>query len=340
MKMKILKFIAVYFVVGYLMLTVIPMSFALSSERNKPELGQIQTDDETDLKFLETVSIMSAQINEEEFRLKDEATGEVISVKEREFLFSTLACEMSPEAPDEALKAQVVAANTYYSLIREENASLEYDFTWNSTLPSIYKPKDEIINSWGDKATEFEQKFYSLIDSVKDVTVVYENELACTSYFAVSNGQTLPAQDVWGEDYPYLTSVASPYDILSSAYTSTATVSLEDVKEIALATWPEGVFNFDLPPEQWFSEITYSLGGAVSSINLCGFTMTGGEARDAFSLKSSTFIVEYTENGFLFSTKGYGHGVGMSQTGAMYMAYEGATYIEILNWYYPGTIVE
>ena len=67
----------------------------------------------------------------------------------------------------------------------------------------------------------------------------------------------------------------------------------------------------------------------------------GTEIRKIFSLRSSNFDVEYDsqKENFIFKVKGYGHGVGMSQTGAQYMAKQGADYQKILSWYYPNTSI-
>ncbi len=337
-KMKKMRFVILYLLIAYLVLTLIPMSFALSIQNEMKMEEALKNAKEP--KFVETLSKIDLDYDSENFRLFDEFTNEISVVGQDEFLFCTTMCEMSPDAPVEALKAQLVAANTYYSLLREENAQNEYDIVWNSSMASIYKPKEEIINSWGDKAVEYEEKVNVVIEEVGDKNVIYDSSLACTSYFAVSNGKTEDAKDVWGgEDYPYLVSVASPYDTLSTNYESKVNISKEEIEQIVTTRWPDGRFDFSLDTKDWFTDITYTLGGGVKSIKICGFTITGDEARSAFSLKSTSFEVEANQTGFVFSVKGYGHGVGMSQTGAMYMAFEGADYIEILNWYYPGTTV-
>ncbi len=338
MKVKITKFLLMYLVIAYVVLTLIPMSFALSVQNKINEEEAIKNADEP--KFIETAAKIDLDYDTQNFRLFDEASETIETVSSEEFLFCTVMCEMSPDAPEEALKAQMVAANTYYSLLREENAENDYDIVWNSSLPSIYKPKEEILNSWGDKAAEYEEKVNVIYDTVKDENVIYDNSLACTSYFAVSNGKTEDAKDVWGgEDYPYLVSVASPYDVLSTNFTSQVLLTADEIKEIMTSTWPEGKYDFSLDYKDWFSDVVYTLGGGIKTIKICGFTITGDEARRAFELRSSSFEVVSSESGFTFMVKGYGHGVGMSQTGAMYMAHEGATYLEILNWYYPGTTV-
>ena len=80
---------------------------------------------------------------------------------------------------------------------------------------------------------------------------------------------------------------------------------------------------------------------AVKQIKICGTTLEGSAVRDAFKLRSQTFDLSYNkEKGFTFTVRGYGHGVGMSQYGANYMALQGSTYIEILSWYYKDCKLE
>ena len=68
--------------------------------------------------------------------------------------------------------------------------------------------------------------------------------------------------------------------------------------------------------------------------------LTGEEIRNAFSLRSSAFKITTTENEVTFKVSGYGHGVGMSQYGADFMARQGSTYEEILKHYYKNTEIQ
>ena len=64
------------------------------------------------------------------------------------------------------------------------------------------------------------------------------------------------------------------------------------------------------------------------------------EIREALSLRSACFTVKFAEDTFTFTVKGFGHGVGLSQYGADYMARQGADYKEILTHYYTGVTIE
>lgn len=272
----------------------------------------------------------------EVFRIYDESTKKTFSIPVLDFLKATVALEMSTDAPIEALKAQAVAARSVYTNMKEKSKE-SYDFTCNTAEHYVYAPDDYFKEIWGDSYDDNSSKLDDVISSVGSELLEYDGSAACATYFAISNGSTLSSEEVWGYDCPYLVNVASPYDYLNPGYETTITVSPDKVKEICLANWSDAKFNFDKDYSNWFSDIVYSTGGSVFSITVCGYGVTGAEARSAFSLRSTTFKVEYDGSNFVFGTKGYGHGVGMSQSGAIAMADEGASYTDILNWYYPGT---
>lgn len=274
-----------------------------------------------------------------DFLIKDVDTGDIITLTEEEFLLGTVCLEMSPLSPTDAIKAQVVAARTYYTYLKE-TSSQEYAFTYSSLNHTIYEDEEYFIALWGDDYDEYTKYVEDAIEETSGEVLVYEDEVACTVFCAMSNGTTLNSGEVWQEDLPYLSSVASPYDVLSSSYEKTTTFSTDEVKKIVEENFSDGVLNFDLDYDQWFTEIEYGTGSSVISTNICGYTVTGTEVRNAFGLRSTTYDIEYDGTKFIFSTKGYGHGVGMSQTGAIAMANVGATYEEILSWYYLDTEIK
>ena len=93
-------------------------------------------------------------------------------------------------------------------------------------------------------------------------------------------------------------------------------------------------------PEDIIGKAKTSKAGTVLKIKIAEKELTGEEIRNAFSLRSSAFKISATENEVTFKVSGYGHGVGMSQYGADYMARQGSTYKEILEHYYKGVTIE
>lgn len=268
------------------------------------------------------------------FTLQDRATGETLTVSEREFLMGTLACEMDLQSPAESLKAQTVAAYTYYAYQRMHNAPIECD-TGNWL---VYVPETAMRARWGENYDAHATVLAGVVDAVLGQTLTYQGELALTSYFAISPGSTEAAAHVWApdawEEHPYLQAVASPGDAFSDGYLSTADFSLEEFREAALEIAGEGL---DGPVEDWLTDVTYTPSHMVKSALLGGTTVTGTQLRAAFGLRSASFTVALDEEGFHFTVRGWGHGVGMSQAGAVFLAKRGANYQEILAHYYPGT---
>ncbi len=276
-----------------------------------------------------------------EFHLLDESTGTMITVSDKEFLYGAMVTEMSPTYEEEALKAQAVAAYTYYSNLRQQQAkkptaSLKgADFTVNTEKWLIYTTKEQMQKRWGKNFDTYYAKLTKIVDEVYGKTLQYEGQLITATYYAISSGQTENAKEVWGSDYEYLVPVASPGDVYASGYQTDVTLTEEEFKAKALAKWDD--CDFSGTADKWIGEISHTSSGSIRTIQIGGVTCTGNDARNAFNLRSANFTCKYQDGKFLFTVKGYGHGVGMSQVGAQYMAEHGSTYQEILAWYYPKT---
>ena len=183
--------------------------------------------------------------------------------------------------------------------------------------------------------------------------VYYNGQYANTVYHSTSSGKTTSSQSVWGGALPYLVSVESPYDKKAPGYKSVAAVSRKN-----FAKRVQTVYGIELDgdPSEWITVERDAPGGYVGTVEIGGYTrsqggsfgtgtITGRSVREqllSFGIRSHCFEVQYDEEGdrFLFTTYGYGHGVGMSQYGAHYMALDGYDYLEILEHYYTGVIVE
>ena len=185
---------------------------------------------------------------------------------------------------------------------------------------------------WGDSFETYHSKIAKCVDEVINQTLQYNGECINAAFHAISNGKTENCKDVWGGSFPYLTSVTSIGDKLSPAYESQVTVTEKEFKE----KLKEHNIEFNSDAKKWIENITNTETGMVKNIQICGKTLKGTEFRTIFSLKSSTFTYKYEDGKFIFTVNGYGHGVGMSQYGANYMAQQGFTYKEILGHYYQG----
>lgn len=216
----------------------------------------------------------------------------------------------------EAYKAQAVACHSY--MVYQKNRTGAYPTMAYSTPHSTTR---------------------QLVASVLDKLIYSNGQVINASFHAASGGHTQSSAYIWGGSLPYLQAVESKYD----DYDSSFTISIAQVQSKLMAY---GI-NVSGDATTWFdlSNASLSDGGFVDTINICGYTITGRKLREnifgAGNLKSCkiTSISVVGEN-IVFSTKGYGHGAGMSQLGALgYSANEGYSYIQILNHYYTGVVV-
>lgn len=255
-----------------------------------------------------------------------------------DYLLGVVAEEMSASYHEEAIKAQIIASHTlleHTKLHKTEDLG-DADITDDYKTHQGYLTVQEQQEKWGDNYTLYSEKIKECIAQVGHLILEYDGEPITASFHAISNGKTENASDVWGGSYAYLVSVDSEGDKLSPKYLTEASFTFEKFKKIMAQQ------NVELAddPEKWVEKITNTETGMVKEIIIGGKTFKGTEVRKLFSLRSSTFECNVNESNVLFKVKGYGHGVGMSQYGANYMAEQGKTFEEILAHYYKGAQIK
>ena len=257
------------------------------------------------------------------------ATGGTQRIEMREYLIGCVAAEMLASCHEEALKAQAVASYTYAKRVTENSSDLITD---SPLTHQGYADKQTRMQNWGADFERNEQKISQAVDAVYGYCVTYGGETALTLYHSISAGQTQSAEALWGEDYPYLQSVQSQGDRLSPDFISQTVFEPEEFAALL------GI-NGDGDAEEWVEEIK-SENGYVTSAVICGTEFTASQIRDALGLKSTAFELLCEEKKITVTCKGHGHGVGMSQYGADYMARQGSSWREILLHYYPSAAIE
>lgn len=280
------------------------------------------------------------QNNDSFFCMLDESTGNILRVNDKEFMYGALVTEMPPLFEKEALKAQTVATYTYFSKNREKFRSgndnpNDPEFNVNTEKWLYYVPEFKMREKWGKNFDVYYDKVKEVVDEVFGEVLLDEGKLIFAAYHAISSGETEKCVDVFGEDLKYLTNVSSQGDKLVPNYKTVVEVQKKDFVN-AISDKCKG-FNFDSDVSEWTGEITRSNSGMVKEINICGKKFRGQDVRKMFSLRSSDFDINFDNDKFIFTVRGYGHGVGMSQYGAQYMAKDGKNYLEILSHYYPNT---
>lgn len=273
------------------------------------------------------------------FKLFDKSSNTVLEVNDKDFLYGAVVCEMSPTFEIEALKAQAVATYTYFC--RERNASRENpkedlkgaDFEVDVENWKYYTTKDKMMIRWGENFDLYYKKITEAVDSVAgEILKTEDGEPIFAAYHAISSGNTEKCTDVFGGDAPYLEAVASPGDLFAPNYLTKVEVGIEEFKNTVVSMNQSVILGDDL--SKWIGNVERTNSGMVRKISIGNIDFSGSDIRNAFSLRSADFEIKLEDNKFVFTVKGYGHGVGMSQYGAEYMAKQGATYKEILNWYY------
>ena len=265
--------------------------------------------------------------------------GEIVELTMDEYLWGVVAAEMPASFQEEALKAQACAARTY-TAIREASGSDKHpgaDICGDSTCCQAYIQRSAAEARWGLSAGEYSQKIEAAVAGTDGLGILYQGQPIQALFFSSASGRTTDAVEVWGNSVDYLKSVDSPEGEEVPNYRTQVVLGAEEVEALVLASYPGADLSGD--PGAWFGQAVCNEGGGVISIPLGGVSLTGGQVRSLFSLRSASFTVTWDGAQFTFDVTGYGHGVGMSQYGANAMAKEGSTFRDILTWYYTGAEV-
>ncbi len=256
-------------------------------------------------------------------------------VKEMDFedyIKGVVMAEMPASFEPEALKAQAVAARSY-ALHKMEGQTEDNgaDVCTDFSHCQAYITDDKARSNWGDAADDNFKKISRAVDETSGKIMKYNGEVITAVFHSTSSGATESAIDVWGGDVPYLTGVKSDGEHLSPKYLSTVTTDIDIFKETLKGE--NDKIDFSKPA---IADIERSDSGGIKTIVLYGEKFKGTRIRSLFSLRSTNFDMSIDGENVVFNVKGNGHGVGMSQYGANFMASEGKKYDEILLSYYTG----
>ena len=333
MKKKIILFILLLVLMLFL-----PLMTIIGGQRTAEETQKLISS-ESKASEKEADSDISAEDPDRVFRILDTSTGKVISVEDREFCYGALAYEMPASFHEEALKAQTAALYTFFSRKRKEareNPSEELrgaDFAADLSSGQFYISDEQRRREWGSLFEKTMEKIKGAVDAVYgEVITDKSGELIDACYHSASAGRTEAAADIFGTDREYLQPVPSPWDIDSPDFITKKAVSTDEFKK--LISGSRKSIKFSASPEKYVSSVKKTASGSVTEAVICGEAFTGSQLRSLFGLRSAAFDLSYADGKFVFTVKGYGHGVGMSQWGAQGMAQQGSSYREILKHYY------
>lgn len=242
-----------------------------------------------------------------------------------EYLSGVVSAELPADFPEEAMKAQAVAARTFTLRSARSGKHLLGDVCTDSAC----------CQAW---TANTQPSACAAVEQTDGLVLVYEDELIDATYFSCSGGRTEAALAVWGSDVPYLQAVDSPGEETAAVFTETIELSTQAFGARLQTLQPE--LQLTTSPTQWIGKIGYTAGNGIDTVEICGESFRGTELRKLLGLRSTNMRFAVTEDRITISTLGYGHRVGLSQYGAKAMAEQSADFREILAHYYGGTKIK
>lgn len=319
-----------FMVIGAILVSVIliiPTMLVLAFQGNETE------------PIVNLLAVDTASTKTEAIEPPENATIEVFRTKKgvieetdfEDYIIGVIASEMPADFSLEALKAQALTARTYILklMLNPTDTNLPDGANVSDTIiHQVYHNDSDLRAMWGDDYNWKITRIIEAVQATRNQIITYNGEPITATFFSTSNGFTENSEDYWQNEIPYLRSVASPWDKNSPRYTTTKTVSAQQ--------FYEGL-GVKLPADGTVGQISArTKSGRVASVLINGQTFTGREIREKLDLDSSDFQWKRSNNSVVIETKGWGHGVGMSQYGADGMAKEGKNYQEIIMHYYNG----
>ena len=233
----------------------------------------------------------------------------VINNDLEEYVIGVVGCEMPALYNEEALKAQSIISRTYALYVGD----------YMNDSGQCYMTKDELKNKWGADYDKYYNKIKDIVNQTANIVIKRNNKLLKTYYFSTSNGYTIDSLSVFNDDST--TSVQSLFDKESKEYYKETIISKNNLINIF------GDFSNIIIKDR--DETNH-----VISVCIDNSCISGIEFRKKLNLRSTDFDIKVNNDEYTFITYGYGHGVGLSQSGANYLANKGYTYSDILNYYY------
>lgn len=329
-----LRKLVIYLVAFVLLCFAIPIMGTNRFEEKKEEQNQKQEEVKNeiipstyDYKNYATISLLHKKENQVE------------QIKLDDYLYGVVSAEMPADFEIEALKAQAVVARTYtvYKIINSSNKHEGADICDDSTCCQAWINKENRFARWDEEKRQANwDKIVEAVNSTQGKIITYQGEPINAFFHSNSGGETEAPVNVWGgTGYPYLQTVQTAGEDAYSQYYSEVILTKEQVVEKIRQKYPE--VEVDWNAQDSIQILEYTEGNRVKTLKVGNVNLSGVEARSIFELKSANFSFELQEDQIKFFVKGYGHGVGMSQTGADSMAKSGSNYEEIIKHFYVET---
>ncbi|MGI6161109.1 MAG: stage II sporulation protein D [Christensenellales bacterium] len=262
------------------------------------------------------------------------------NIELEEYVAGVVSAEMPISFGMEALKAQAVAARTL--ALKKSTANGRgcakqkgADICSDSTHCQAWNGEEKRREKWGGAFNDNEARLKKAVEETAGLILEYEEQPIEVFYHSTAGGKTENSENVFSKALPYLVGVDSPGEESAPRYEGNVTVSSDKFVSNIKKAYPSAkISKSDI--KEAIGAIVRFESGRVDTITIGGQKIEGTEIRSMFGLNSANFTISFNESGVVFSTKGFGHGVGMSQTGADHMAGQGVGFEEILKHYYTG----
>ena len=336
MKTINIKIIAIMTLIIFTILIILPLIFLRAG---KESINVFNLNNENIVKS----SKISFPINGK-VKLYHKKEDNVEELDLEEYIMGVVASEVPANFNDEALKAQAIAARTFYMNRRNnpcKDAKTKGAEICDTTDCQVYMNKKERMSKWSSSEAESNwSKIQKAVLDTKGQVLTYENSvLEYPQFFAISSGKTEDAKDVFSVDVPYLKSEESKGEEIAPKYKTNIVIPINEfVNKINTKYTTTNIKRNNL--ESQIKIESYNESGSVKEIKIGNETMKGTEFRALFNLNSTNFKFDFEKDLVKINCTGYGHGVGMSQWGANAMAKNGSTYDEILKHYYNGVEIQ
>lgn len=251
------------------------------------------------------------------------SNGKILNLELEEYLIGVVAAEMPASFNIEALKAQSIAARTYTLKAIKTGKKLT-----DTVSTQTYKDNTELKSMWGSSYNTYYNKIKSAVNSTKGMYISYNNDYIDAVFHSTSNGYTEDAVNVWGNNIPYLKSVETPLDKNTTSFKRTINKTYKEINSILGISINKSASII----------ITRNKSNRVSTIKINNKTYSGVEFREKLGLRSTDFDIDLNDE-VTITTRGYGHGVGLSQYGSNELAKSGYSYDKIIKFYYTGVSI-
>lgn len=265
----------------------------------------------------------------------------VVDMPLEQYVKGVVAAEMPVNFPLEALKAQAIAARTnavrriVKNSLTPEGAHLTDDFR----SFQAYSDDTMLQKRWGE--ADYKKNMAKIVQAVNETKgqiITYQGQPIEALFFSTSNGKTESAEAYWGNSIPYLQSIACPWDQNAPKATYTQTISLKDLaNKLQLKAVPVAA---SASSPNWLRILSKSSSDRITELTIAGQTFTGQKFRELLGLPSNDFTWKIEGNNIVITTRGFGHGVGMSQYGAKGLAEQGKTAADIIKTFYQGVDIQ